>query len=71
MPTRDTGSKTISSIRKVTEKAKPPAAFAGGGLDVAELLNPVRQAFPAHMLWLLIRIAGMKATADNAGHAMA
>jgi hypothetical protein len=33
------------------EKAKPPAAFAGGGLGVTQLLNLVRQAvFPARAL---------------------
>jgi hypothetical protein len=45
---------------------KPPAAFAGGGLSIAGLLNPVRQAFPARMMELLIRMAGMGAIADSA-----
>jgi hypothetical protein len=46
---------------------KPPAALAGGGLSIAGLLDPVRQALPARMMWLLIRMAGMDATADGAG----
>jgi hypothetical protein len=46
---------------------KPPAALAGGGLRIAELQDPVRQAFPAHMMWLLIRMAGMDMTAYGAG----
>jgi hypothetical protein len=50
---------------------KPPAAIAGGGLGVAELLNPVRQAFPARRLWLLIRMAGMDTTADSANELIA
>jgi hypothetical protein len=45
---------------------KPPAAFAGGGLSIAGLLNLVRQAFPAHIMWLLIRMAGMGAKVDCA-----
>jgi hypothetical protein len=50
---------------KVTEMRKPPAALAGGGLSIAELLDPVRQAFPARMMWLLIRMAGMGTIADS------
>jgi hypothetical protein len=42
------------------ENQKPPAAFAGGGLD-AFPLNPFRQApISARMLWPLIRMAGME-----------
>jgi hypothetical protein len=38
---------------------KPPTAFAGGGLDTARLLNPVRQApLPARVLEPLIRRSG-------------
>jgi hypothetical protein len=51
---------------KVTGNAKPPAALAGGGLSVAGLVDPVRQAFPARLMWLLIRMAGMGAIADSA-----
>jgi hypothetical protein len=50
---------------------KPPAAFAGGGLGVAELVDPVRQAFPARTLWMLIRMAGMATAADSAGQLIA
>jgi hypothetical protein len=46
--------KIISEVGKKIKK--PPTAFAGGGLDTAQLLNPVRQAsFPACAMELLIR----------------
>ena len=51
---------------------KPPAAFAGGGLCAALLLNPVRQAsLPAPRLGPLIRIAGMGTTARITGRSFA
>jgi hypothetical protein len=44
---------------------KPPVAFAGGGLDTARKLNPIRQAsFPACAMELLIR----RAEIDTAMH---
>jgi hypothetical protein len=47
---------------------KPPAAFAGGGLGAALLVNPVRQAwFPACALWMLIRIAGIDTPMHGTG----
>jgi hypothetical protein len=53
------------SFRSQAENKKPPAAFAGGGLDTARLLNPVRQAsFPACAMELLIR----RAEIDRAMH---
>jgi hypothetical protein len=39
---------------------KPPTALAGGGLGIAYLEKPVRQAtFPARAMEMLIRIAGI------------
>jgi hypothetical protein len=51
---------------KMTGNAKTTSRACGGGLSIAELLDLVRQAFPARILWLLIRMAGMEATADGA-----
>jgi hypothetical protein len=49
----------------VLKMKKPPAAFAGGGLDAAQELNPIRQAsFPACAMELLIR----RAEIDTAMH---
>ena len=45
---------------------KTTTAVAGGGLGRVELLDPVRQAFPARTLWLLIRMAGTEMSAINA-----
>jgi hypothetical protein len=43
-------------LKRRPKSEKPPSAFAGGGLDNARLLNPVRQApLPACVLDLLIR----------------
>ena len=51
--------------KKIEERAgneKPPAAYAGGGLDAVVLLDPVNQALlPACELWLLIRRSGLHA----------
>lgn len=47
---------------------KPPAALAGGGLGATKLETPVGQAWlPARALGLVIRMAGMEATAGRAG----
>ncbi len=51
---------------------KPPAAFAGGGLDGARLLNPVCQApLPARALEPLIRGSGIDAAMHRTGEKFA
>ena len=63
------GRKTAGNGR---EMKKPPAAFAGDGLGVTSLLNPVDQAlFPARTLWTLIRWAGIGASVHGTGKKLA
>ena len=51
---------------------RPPAAFAGGGLDAARWLNQVRQApFPACVLEPLIRREGIDTAMHRTGEKLA